>query len=120
MELETNCDCFEPREKFKQHHIFTSKLFDIIEQVQFEKKPLYIEIEETGINQKARIKIKSLFHIVASASFNSKEMGNKDHFIMKLLDWDKQLVFRRKEKKLKLGIFRRYQQIEWRLQAWSG
>lgn len=92
------CTCFKGREKLKEFIKLSLREHDIVDKTQFENKSLFIEVAEKSLVKEAKIEKINTFHMRASASFNGKELENLSDFTIRLLDWDRELVYWHKEK----------------------
>lgn len=93
-----SCKCFSGREKLKEFKKLALREHEVVEKVQFDNKSLFIEVKEKSLAKKASIDIINVLHIVASASFNKKELENLSEFTIRLLDWNRELIYWHKEK----------------------
>lgn len=119
-ELEIACSCYEPREKLKIRKELFEKQLQVIELTQFEKKLVYIKIEESNVIKKCRIKKNNLFSITCYVKFNKNDYPDGEYFTLVLLDWDKNPILKRKEKTPKFSFFKKSEMLGWTLAAWSG
>ena len=112
------CSCLNGREKLQEFTRLALRESDLIDKVQFEKRPLFIEIEELKLRKQAQVQIVSTFEVKASASFSRVELGSLGAFTIKLLDWDGNLIYWRKD----LGIPQGYDAMtyDWQLRAAAG
>lgn len=119
-QFETECVCYKPREKLRRHTQLFERQLEVLEAVQFENKSLYMEIEESKVIKKAKIKKNNLYSITAFVKFSEKDFMKGTGIILKLLDWEKQTFLRRKEEKPKFSFFIKSVTYGWNVAAWSG
>lgn len=96
--LVRKCSCFNGREKLKEFIRLTSKELEVIDKVQYENKPLYVELEEKQLSKKASIKFPNELAIQAEVKFTKEEIGNLKEYWIRLVDWNGELIYRRKHK----------------------
>lgn len=92
-----SCKCFTGREKLNEFRRLALREEEVVEKVQFENKPLFIEIAELNLRKKADIEVVGTFFVSAKAQFSGKELGSLREFTIRLLDWNEELIYWRKE-----------------------
>ena len=118
-DLMSTCSCFSPRQRLGEYRRLFARQLEAIDKVQFENKPLYMQLEHNKIRKRAKVRVLHLFGIEASAEFSSKEIGQSDEFVVSLLDWDLNLIRRWYEHRPKFSFFKRYIRYSVALEASS-